>query len=634
MLKSKPKVRARSERSSEVGLFLAAASAPRSMQDGLMPRSTADQGMLTGTTMAIAYLIGAVVQDVIDGATDAVVNDRIERGVIDAKTADKKRTQYAAVASGAAMIAGLVGQRVFAQKKQESTSRSIMRTLSYWSTVTGFAGLGVAGIETATNKPTTQNKNRRPMWPLVIPAGAALALLLGLFDPAKKLATQKRTNNIQPVRAIGIGVGVSVVLASFVAAERAFAKQTDRIVKKYAPTVGSLGVPVGHIIGLGGIVFGMREAVRWAMRKAEHGGSVIEAGFSHAPSSPAVSGSAKSYVAWKTLSREGRRFVSTALTARDIQTVRKARSTKEPIRIFVGLDSAPSEADRVQLALKELERTKAYERDVIVVASPTGTGYINYVMAESVEYCSNGNSAIVALQYSKRPSPLSLDRVSYGHAQFRMLLNGIKQYLQAHPDKTPRIVVFGESLGAWTSQDAFLHQGTDGLAFLNVSAALWIGTPTQSTWKTQVLYGEKRLDTDYDSVGMFHTYDELMTLPAKKRAALRYVMLTNANDPISKFGLKLLVQAPDWLQKDAVLKTPTGVVHWRTPGTFLQTMFDMKNALKPKPGQFVSDGHDYRATLLPFVNEVYRFNVPERHLPQIEAALVQNEIARAKRIAQ
>ena len=60
----------------------------------------------------------------------------------------------------------------------------------------------------------------------------------------------------------------------------------------------------------------------------------------------------------------------------------------------------------------------------------------------------------------------------------------------------------------------------------------------------------------------------------------------------------------------------------------------MKNALKPKPGEFVSDGHDYRATLLPFVNEIYHFGIPQKKLPEIEAALIRNEIARAKRMAQ
>ena len=39
------------------------------------------------------------------------------------------------------------------------------------------------------------------------------------------------------------------------------------------------------------------------------------------------------------------------------------------------------------------------------------------------------------------------------------------------------MVVFGESLGAHTSQDAFLHWGTLGPQALGIDRALWIGTP-------------------------------------------------------------------------------------------------------------------------------------------------------------
>lgn len=620
------------DRSSDVGLFVAAASAPRSMQDGLMPRNTVDQGIVTGTTMALAYLLGAIYQDVVDGATDAIINDKLERGVLDSTTAEAKRIQYTAAASGAALLGGLAGQRIFKQKAEEKNARAILRTASYWGAVTGLAGLGVAAIEGAVHKTSDPIGKRRQLWPFIIPAGALMALTLDLLRPVKA-GLPGHKNDVKPLRALGIGVGVSFMLAGFVAGEKALAKQTNRLADKYFPVLRPLGIPVGHIVALGGILFGMREAVRQVMRKAEQGGSMIETGFATAPNIALVSGSAKSKIAWNSLSREGRRFVSTVTTPEDIMTVRSVKAAKQPIRIFVGLDSADSEEARVNLALAELERTKAYEREVIVVASPTGTGYINYIMAESVEYCSNGDSAIVTLQYSKRPSPLSLDRVGYGHAQYRMLLNGMKNYLKAHPEYKPRVVLFGESLGAWTSQDAFMHQGTDGFEVLGVSAALWIGTPTQSTWKNEILAPKKRLDTDYDTIGSFHTTKDLMALTPKKRSKLQYVLLTNANDPIAKFGLRLLFQAPDWLHSENKDRLLTSVPRWRTPGTFIATLIDTKNALKPKPGEFVADGHDYRKTLLPFINTVYRFNLPESQLPIIEQAMMRNEVDRAERMA-
>ena len=53
--------------------------------------------------------------------------------------------------------------------------------------------------------------------------------------------------------------------------------------------------------------------------------------------------------------------------------------------------------------------------------------------------------------------------------------------------KRPKFVIFGESLGAWTSQDSFIDQGTDGLVNAGIDKALWIGTPYGSKWKSQVL---------------------------------------------------------------------------------------------------------------------------------------------------
>ncbi len=52
----------------------------------------------------------------------------------------------------------------------------------------------------------------------------------------------------------------------------------------------------------------------------------------------------------------------------------------------------------------------------------------------------------------------------------------------------PKFVLFGESLGAWTSQDPFVDRGTQGLVDTGIDHAIWIGTPHFSKWKEQVLF--------------------------------------------------------------------------------------------------------------------------------------------------
>lgn len=146
----------------------------------------------------------------------------------------------------------------------------------------------------------------------------------------------------------------------------------------------------------------------------------------------------------------------------------------EPIRIFVGLESALTEYERRDLALGELQRTIAFDRQLLMIISPTGTGYVNYAAVEAAEYMTRGNIASVAMQYSLRPSALSLDRVAEGRQQYRMLIDAIHNQLAERPaDERPRVVLFGESLGAWTSQDAFQHRGTQGLVDAGIDRAIW-----------------------------------------------------------------------------------------------------------------------------------------------------------------
>ena len=79
-------------------------------------------------------------------------------------------------------------------------------------------------------------------------------------------------------------------------------------------------------------------------------------------------------MAWETLSRQGRRNVATAVTRDQIEQVMGEPAVAEPIRVFVGLESAATEAERVALALAELERTGAFDRELLMVISPPAPG--------------------------------------------------------------------------------------------------------------------------------------------------------------------------------------------------------------------------------------------------------------------
>src|SRR5262245_26030137 len=124
------------------------------------------------------------------------------------------------------------------------------------------------------------------------------------------------------------------------------------------------------------------------------------------PTSPAVSGSSASLVSWDSLGLQGRDFVSTATIADELRSFHGNRIA-EPVRVYVGIRSAASMADRAALAVRELERAGGFDRAVLVVWIPTGTGWVVPEAATSLEQVYGGDTAIVAMQYSYLPSLFS-----------------------------------------------------------------------------------------------------------------------------------------------------------------------------------------------------------------------------------
>jgi uncharacterized membrane protein len=86
--------------------------------------------------------------------------------------------------------------------------------------------------------------------------------------------------------------------------------------------------------------------------------------------------------------------------------------------------------------------------------------------------------------------------VAEGRLQYRMLTDAIhNQLAERSAAQRPRVVIFGESLGARASQDAFEHRGTQGLLDAGIDRAIWIGTPYTSKWEQEAL-GGGRPDVD------------------------------------------------------------------------------------------------------------------------------------------
>jgi uncharacterized membrane protein len=602
------------------GVLSAAAAIGPSLYPGLRPRSGADQVIATGLVAALNYGLEATSASLMRGVAMRLAGGRRPESAL-------ARTGVTLAASGLVAGAGIVLQRSFSQQHAEPLRRAALRTFG-WRLTRGAAITATAGSVLGALEALEQRPGARFPWtalPVMAPLGGAIATVE--VERARRRA--ESVGDEEPSgpskQSVLTGVGVAVGLTVFGSAENHLAELLARGVRRAVPGAEILAAPIGHAVVLGAISAAGVAGLEYVNRVVENGGNAVEAAYHDRPVASTVSGSPDSLVSFDDIGREGRRFVNMTLTRAEIDAV-VGGSVAEPIRVFVGLASADDTDARAYLAFRELERTGAFDRPVIFFASPTGTGYVNPQAVETLEYLTRGNCASVAIQYSLRPSPLSLDRVDLAVQQNRSLLHLISGRLAAmNPDSRPRLLLFGESLGADSMQDVFKSQGSRGMVQAGADAGLFLGTPAFTNWVQQWRAHPDRYDPDGLVVEVANAA-EWAALEPKVRDAARFVLLSNHDDPIVKITPDLLVQAPNWL--GPIGSRPPGVpqgASWRPFTTFILTAIDAKNGMDPVPGQFVASGHDYRLSLARMTQQAYRLESTDTEMAAIEKALRERE---------
>jgi uncharacterized membrane protein len=612
-------------RADQAGSLAAVGFAPLTFQRSLMPRSTVDQALVTGLTLATNRALVSLVQESVQAGALLTLGGR--RKEVDPAT-------WGRVTLGldlAAIIAGIGIQRAFARRRREPLARASVRTAGYWLSLVGTAGGVIGGLQEAA---AARRPGGRAGLAMVVPASGVLATFGELRRRrAARLNADLAADQseVTPAKALGLGLAVTAGMAVANVVERGLAKALARSAARVLPGREEVWRPAGHALALAGIGAAARFIAHRGLSGIEHKEASIETAFDLAPPNPLVSGSYESHVSFDTLSKQGRRFAWSVISDDVIRSVIQEDPKASSVRVYVGLESAPSESARVELVLDELERTDAFSRSWVMIASPTGTGYVNYAAVAALELLSRGDCATVAMQYSARPSVLSLDNVNEGRAQARMLIDALHDRVAALPAaKRPKVLLFGESLGAWTSQDPFVDQGTKGLVDAGIDHAIWIGTPHFSKWKEQVLFDD-RSDVDPSLLRVCSNIDEWTRLDAVERERIRYVMITHNDDGVALFGPQLAIQAPEWLgpTEERPVPVPRGM-RWMPTVAFFQVLVDMKNSATVVPGQFDAKGHDYRADLLPFFHATLGFDASEQQLDRITAYLEFEELRRSR----
>jgi uncharacterized membrane protein len=298
-------------------------------------------------------------------------------------------------------------------------------------------------------------------------------------------------------------------------------------------------------------------------------------------------GFADSLIHWDDIGRNGKRFLTDGPNQADISAL-TGRRAKQPVRVIAGYNTADSFAARAEIAVAELDRQGGFDRKVLIIATPTGTGWLDPSAIQPVAYMHNGDLAIVATQYSYLPSWLTLMiDPDFSRESARALFDAVyARWSEMPEDNRPRLYLFGLSLGALGSEAS-----ADMISLLTdpISGALWAGPPFASTIWPEVTADRNAESPEWrplfrdSSLIRFMTHDGFTPDMPTRWGPIRIVYLQHPSDPMSFFSPSLAFSSPDWLGTD---RGPdiSPYFSWNPLVTFFQVGFDIPMATTVPPG--------------------------------------------------
>ena len=603
--------------SARAGLFLGAMAIGASFQPNLLTRATRDQAIISGLSTATAYGVATVGSSMLKSL--------------------EARIPYGTTAPGEAVLTALGFGYAIAVPigEHESDRRAAVRLGALLTGAIGASSLA-SRLSHRLSRGASGRRN------LAITAGIAAvtagATYFALGTPKATVGAQlpdgtlfeDTSRTVKPGVAVGVAAGVTGLLLGIAHWESFASRKASQAAARIFGGEATDHVTFGRMTALATSAVVVTAAGSKVVNMLTTAGEGTEVAHSEPPNLPEVTGSAESTVPWSAQSREGRRWLSSVLTAAQIEALMD-EPAKQPIRAYASLQSGATDEDRAAVVLAELDRTKAFERSAIALFSPTGSGYVNYVATETFDYLTRGDCASFAIEDSVLPSSFSLQAVPLGTRQTRLVVNGIvERLLKMDPQDRPKFFMFGESLGSQVSENMFDHEGASGPRGIGLDAGVWIGTPSATVWRKQ-LWG-KRSIADPSTVGPADVYlprtvADWHALPDEERAKVRFLLLQNGDDPIPKFGTKLIWRQPDWLRsdEDRPLGAPKGT-KWVPFITFVQTFIDMLNALTPTPGIFAEGGHDYRLEIPEAIRTVWGFDAADDQMTRVQDSLRRREL--------
>lgn len=319
------------------------------------------------------------------------------------------------------------------------------------------------------------------------------------------------------------------------------------------------------------------------------------------PQIPERSASPDSHVDWDGVGTYGSRFLNQGLDAEGLSEL-TGRPAREPIRLYAGIGNEPTDAGRAELIIDELERSDATEREAMLVVVTTGTGWVNPKTAQAFELLYDGDSAVVAAQYSAMPSPLHfLAGGEEVRGAGRDFVTPIVDWWNTLPEEErPRLYLYGESLGSTGIEAAF--SGMRDIAN-SVDGILLTGPPRFNSLRVQFTErrdpGTTAVSPEYSGglvVRFANHADQIRSWagePAESWGPTRMLYVQRPSDPVAWWTPQLILRQPDWLEEPAG-HDRLPAMQWLPFVTFLQVSADLPVSQNVPDGH----GHNYGDVLL------------------------------------
>jgi uncharacterized membrane protein len=311
------------------------------------------------------------------------------------------------------------------------------------------------------------------------------------------------------------------------------------------------------------------------------------------PTDPLKTGAPGSLLSWEGLGRAGREMVAGGPDRATIEAVTGAPAL-EPLRVYVGLNSADDPKERAGLALAELQRIGAFERTNLVINTPTGTGWIDPESQTALEYVLRGDVATVSVQYSYLASWIALlADPDYGVETAREVFAAVYGHWRSLPrESRPRLYLHGLSLGSFNSD---LSHDLFQVVSDPFQGAFWAGPPFASRTWNQVTQARNAGSPVWlpqyrdGSAIRFTSQTNNLDNATAPWGDFRIIYLQYASDAVTFFDPNSLWRKPAWLAEPRGPDVSPDFT-WLPVVTFLQLTIDIMTAVFPPFGH----GHNYR----------------------------------------